>query len=230
MGRHQSVAVPADTEAMIFDSADSRLAALIAGMRAALAGRRQVRVGVDLDGCCYDFDGNFARYLLSVGYPAEKMVEVTNWWFYRDWGLSDAEFVAACIAGVQAGILFRSGGTLPGAAWALDRLMRAGHEVHIITARGFDAVDASGSCHFATREWLADESMPYTSLTLSHDKTSVSTDVMVEDNLDNYDALDAAGVHVLLINRPWNHVAGGDERRRITDVAEFARIVLAATA
>jgi hypothetical protein len=50
--------------------------------------------------------------------------------------------------------------------------------------------------------------------------------MFVEDKLENYDALDAAGVEVYLINRKWNFVDGdGDNRRRIRHVGQYADIV-----
>jgi hypothetical protein len=189
--------------------------------------RRVLRVGVDLDGVNYDFGASLRRYLLSVGYPEHLMTAPQRWEFYLDWGLTDAQFIDACHKGVDAGIIFRSGGTLPGASAALHRIADAGHEIHIVTDRSFGTDDASQRM---TREWAAEHDLPYTSLSFSRDKTVVPTDVFVEDKLENYDALTAAGRVVYLIDRPWNQVPGGDDRRRVGSISDFADAVVSGEA
>ena len=46
---------------------------------------------------------------------------------------------------------------------------------------------------------------------------------MIEDNLDNYDALDAAGVHVVLYDRPWNQDRG--RRRRVYSLTQYKQVI-----
>jgi hypothetical protein len=47
---------------------------------------------------------------------------------------------------------------------------------------------------------------------------------MIEDKLENYDALNAAGTRTYLINRAWNKVPG-DNRRRIDELAEYVQAI-----
>jgi hypothetical protein len=182
-----------------------------------------LRVGKDLDGVQYDFAASVRATLLAEGYPAWKMTDPQRWEFYLDWGLTTKEFLAVCHRGVDAGIIFRQGGALPGVADAARRIKAAGHEIHVVTDRTFGSPGASER---NTIEWAAEVGCLYDSIHFSPDKTIVATDVFVEDKLSNYDDLTAAGTMTFLIDRPWNQVPGGDNRRRIASITEFADTIL----
>lgn len=182
-----------------------------------------MRVGIDLDGCLFDFHKSLVDYLCTIEHTWEiDKNEPQDWHFYRHWGMSDQQFVDACNAGVDAGVVFR-GNVHDGAADAIRRIRTAGHTIHIITDRQFGSTPEASQQ--ATREWLDEHGIEYDTLTFSADKTIVPTDMMVEDKLENYDALTKAGTLVLLINRPWNAPAG-DGRNRISNISEFADVVL----
>lgn len=178
-----------------------------------------MRIGVDLDGVCYDFAASFRQYLDLKGnkldFPAP-----TRWEFYEDWGFSLDEFVGLCHAGVDAGVVFKHGAPHKGTREALRALHRAGHTIHIITDRSFGSAGASKR---ATREWLQFNQLPYDTLTFSNDKTVVPTDFMIDDKLQNYDALERAGCNVYLLDRPWNQDEG--TRRRVFSWDEFLAVV-----
>lgn len=182
-----------------------------------------MRVGIDLDGCVYDFGGAFREYLVALGYrTAEECPEPTRWEFYEDWGFTTAEFLQHCHEGVDEGIIFR-GAALAGAKEAFDLLRSAGHTIHIVTDRSFGSGEGSPG---ATRAWLAAHGLEFDSLTFARDKTLVKVDVMVEDKIENYDALVDAGVLMFLIDRPWNH-RENDTRNRVSGILEFAQEVVA---
>lgn len=183
-----------------------------------------MRVGVDLDGVCFDFGKSLARYLDDhhAGRYQHGNGKTSTWDFYTEWGMDLNEFLKACHDGVDLGYVFR-GPARYGAPRAIRKLHKLGHEIIIITDRQFGS-DPKNSQR-ATIEWLAEHKIPYDQLHFSADKTIVPTDMFVEDKLENYDALDAAGSEVWLINRPWNRVPGGDERRRCGSITEFASIV-----
>lgn len=184
-----------------------------------------MRIGVDLDGCVHDFHKSLTDYLCMIehDWKIDAESEPQDWHFYRHWGMSDEEFVATCNAGVDAGVVFR-GNIHDGAADAIASIRAAGHTIHIITDRQFGSTPEAS--HRATKEWLAEHGIAYDTLTFSADKTVVQTDMMVEDKIQNYDALTAAGTMVFLINRPWNMPAG-DGRYRVNSISEFAHVVLA---
>lgn len=188
-----------------------------------------MRVGVDLDGCLYSFGDSVYRYLCSIGKgdlwksgPTPKPF----WDFYKDWGWTGEQFVQMCNDGVDAGYIFR-GPARPNARNAISEIKEMGHTIIIITDRSFGTTpDAS---HKATLAWLAEHQIPFDEIYFSADKTLVPTDIFVEDKLENYDALTAAGTECWLINRAWNFVDGGDARLRIDDIRQFPACVFQST-
>lgn len=181
-----------------------------------------MRVGFDLDGVLYDFGNSVRRYLDSIGRPygfKDNLDEPHCWDFFEYWHMDVSEFKQICNDGVDAGFVF-SGPTRPGASEAVNRVADMGHEVIIITDRFFGGKPEYS--HTATREWLAEHGIPFHELHFSPNKCLVPTDTFVEDKLENYDVLNAAGVKTFLINRPWNAVEGGDARNRIQDIEDYA--------
>jgi len=182
-----------------------------------------LRVGVDLDGVCFDFSESLLAYMKYIGLDQKYDLEMehTHWHFYRDWGMTDEEFVRLCNDGADAGWLF-SGGYRDNAPEALRKIKRLGHSIHIITDRGFGSSPEVSQT--ITRGWLDRWDIPYDTLTFSRDKTSVPTDVFVEDKLENYDALWAAGTYCYLVDRPWNQ-DDSRLRKRIRSIEEYATLI-----
>lgn len=179
------------------------------------------RVGVDLDGVCYDFAASLRYFLCATAARTpEECPEATRWEFYEDWGYSLSEFLEWCRLGTEAGVIFTHGEPYPGTVAALETLAHRGHTLHVITDRSFGS---NGASERATRAWLDRHELPFHSLTFSPDKTIVRTDYMIDDKLANYDALDAAGTKVFLLDRPWNQDDG--TRRRVASLAEFVEVV-----
>lgn len=182
----------------------------------------KLRVGFDLDGVLYNFGDSVRKFLENTnrGHLWKSGPTPAPYWdFYKDWGWTSQQFVEMCNDGADAGIIFR-GGTRPNAVEAVEAVYRAGHDIIIITDRGFGTTPEVS--HNATREWWDHNGFPpYAELHFSADKTCVPTDVFVEDKLANYDALMDVGTECFLINRPWNAVDGKDDRQRINDVSEY---------
>lgn len=184
-----------------------------------------MRVGFDLDGVLYNFGDSVKRYLDHIGQGhiwKSGPTELPFWDFYKDWGWTGQQFVEMCNDGADAGFIF-TGPARDNAVDAVGRVARLGHEVIIITDRQFGSTPEVS--HKNTENWLSEHGIEYDELHYSADKTVAKTDMFVEDKLENYDALVAAGVHTFLINRPWNVVDGGDLRMRINDVSEYADFV-----
>lgn len=178
----------------------------------------------DLDGCSFLFGENLHAGLPKIGIPNDDLPPVFDCWdFFTKWGWDVPKFLDVCHQLADAGHLF-VGKAEPGAAEAWWRIADAGHRVHVVTDRSFGANGGQPSRN-ATLRYLVDEGFPFHSVTFSADKTVVPCDMGLEDKLENYDALDAAGCEVWLIERPWNQVPG-DTRRRVSSVAEFADKVL----
>lgn len=179
------------------------------------------RVGVDLDGVCYDFSASVREYLTHIGW-AHSCPEPTRWEFYEDWGLSLGGFLDICHDGVDAGVIFSYGDPYPRVREALRLIRAKGHTIHIVTDRSFGT---NGASEAATRSWLDRHDLPFDSLTFSADKTVVRLDAMVDDKLANYDALDKAGVDVRLLTRAWNRADDFVPRQRVLDLLHFAEVV-----
>ena len=144
------------------------------------------------------------------------------WDWYKDYGWTTEQFVQFCNDGVDEGFIFR-GPEREGFSEAVAKVKSLGHKIVIITDRSFGTTPKASED--ATCEWLAEHNIEYDELIFSPDKTTVKTDMFVEDKLANYDALTAAGTFTALINRAWNHVDGGDNRFRINSVSEYADLV-----
>lgn len=183
-----------------------------------------MRIGWDIDGPGYGFVDAFYGYAKQVGAVPNDYVPVFGSYnFYEGHGMTREEFIQLCHDGVDAGEVFWKGTPEPGYFEAMAKLAKAGHSNHIVTARGFGSPGAAAR---ATAQWLIDHGAVFHSLTLADDKTSVPTDAFIEDHLGNYDALEAAGCMVYLIDKPWNQVEG-DSRRRVSSPLEFAERILA---
>lgn len=181
------------------------------------------RIGIDLDGVLYNFGAALREYLKwELGWPVKLIADpITKWTFYRDWGLTDEGFVAVCDMAADAGKLWNKYEVLDTELQGLRALHNAGHTLHVITDRRFGK--HPGVSQAATAQWLSRNKIPYDTLTFSRDKTIVATDYMIDDRLENYDALEATACVPFLRDRPWNQ---SEDRRRVDSVAEFAKIII----
>jgi hypothetical protein len=182
-----------------------------------------VRVGIDLDGVCYDFSASVREFLVSHHeeyWAHEHCPPPARWEFYEDWGMDLSAFLAACHDGVDAGVIFTHGEPYANTAEAFERIKAAGHTIHIVTDRSFGT---NGASEGATRAWLDCHGLPFDSLTFTSDKTIVRIDAMIDDKPANYHALEAVGVDAYLLTRPWNqHVEGA---QRVLDLLHFAEVI-----
>ena len=177
-----------------------------------------MRIGIDLDGVTYSFMGALRHYLDSINIDiSDKPSDVSSWSFHEEWGMTADEWLAHCHNGVDAGVIFLHGGPMDGALEAMLALKEQGHTLHIVTHRTFGTKSVQN-----TMEWLQREGVPYDSLTFAGDKTIVATDFFIEDNLDNHQALLAAGVQSYLVDRGYNQ---GDTVNRIAGWADFLQAV-----
>lgn len=181
-----------------------------------------MRVGFDSDGVLDNFGEGVRETLEAKGLghlwksgPTEKPF----WNFYEDWGWDFSQFKELVDWGVDHGYIF-SGHWREGAVEAIERIARMGHEIIIITDRAWGSDPRNSRRN--TIEAFRRAGIEYDELVFSKDKTCVPVDIMVEDKLENYDALVAHGVPTFLINRAWNEVPGGDARNRIDSIADYA--------
>lgn len=180
-----------------------------------------LRVGSDVDGCFDTFGDGVHEALKAKGLghlwksgPTKK----ATWNFFEEWGWTFAQFKELVDWGVDEGIIF-SGHWREGAVEQLHRIKEMGHRLIIITDRSWGTDPRNSQRN--TIKAFQEAGIEYDELHFTADKTSVKVDVMVEDRLENYDALILAGTPTWLINRPWNEVEGGDARNRIDHYSEY---------
>lgn len=184
-----------------------------------------MRVGFDSDGVLDNFGEGVHDALRARGLGhvwKSGPTEGSYWNFYEDWGWDFKQFKEIVDWGVDNGYIF-TGHWRDHAVESVRRVAELGHEIVILTDRSFGSVPENS--HKNTIAAFARAGIEYDELVFTSDKTSVPVDVMVEDKLENYDALIAAGTPTYLINRSWNNVPGGDARNRITCVSEYADAV-----
>lgn len=184
-----------------------------------------MRVGFDSDGCIDTFGDGVHEALIARGQGHLWKSGPTKepfWNFYQDWGWTFEQFKELVDWGVDNGYIF-TGHWRENALESVERIARLGHEIIIITDRAWGSDPKNSERN--TIEAFARAGIEYDELIFSKDKTCVPVDVMVEDKLENYDALVACGTHTYLINRAWNQVPGGDARNRIDDIKDYADAV-----
>lgn len=189
---------------------------------------RVLDIGVDLDGCAYDFFIAFRNYVANLmGVDPLTFPEPSTWRFYEGapWNMVTQEFIDHVNAAANAGIMFASGDPLDGVADGFARLRAAGHRIHVVTDRG--RTGAEGVGERLTREWLTRHALEFDSLTLTPDKTSVHTDVFIDDRPENFVVLRAAGVDAFLRDQPYNQFVDTPPNRRVRSFTEFTDRVLA---
>lgn len=189
-----------------------------------------MRVGFDSDGVLDNFGEGVKNTLEVKGLGhlwKSGPIKKSYWNFYEDWGWTFPQFKELVDWGVDNGYIF-TGHWRDNAVESVRRVAELGHEIIIITDRGFGSDPRNSQRN--TIEAYRNAGIEYDELHFTADKTSVSVDVMVEDKLQNYDALVANGTPTYLINRAWNEIEGGDLRNRINDVSEYADAIEAITA
>lgn len=182
-----------------------------------------MRIGFDVDGVIYRFTKAYHLWMNQThGMSLDPEVEAHSWNWYEDWE-NAAQFRQNLHDSVDARQIYWQGELYePTIAQNLADLRAAGHTIHVVTARFYGVSECS---HKATRHFFAENGLVYDTLDFSRVKESVKTDVFLEDNLNNYDALEAAGVTSYLVNRPYNAVKD-DSRRRVDSVNAFTQLIL----
>lgn len=180
-------------------------------------------IGFDVDEVIYKFTKAYHLWLnQSQGMALDPDMEASSWDWFLEWETRE-QFSQNLHDSVDAGHMYWTGELYePTIRQNLLDLRAAGHTVHIVTARTFGK---SGAGLAATQHFFHVNGLTYDTMTVSKDKACIRTDFFLEDNLKNYDALDAVGVTSFLVNRPYNQVPG-DSRRRVDSVDEFTRYIL----
>lgn len=172
-------------------------------------------VGIDLDGVVYPFDEVNRGWLKDRGHG--EFPPATQWRCYDDWDMEEEVWIEEYVLSIDYGHMFAHGGTIPNSKETLLRLKEDGHQIHIVTARTHGKLAVEN-----TMIWLKREGIPYDTLTFAEDKTILKADYFIEDRVENYERLRAAGTEAFLLIQPWN--AHAPKEHRITWNEFYERI------
>lgn len=182
------------------------------------------RVGIDLDGVCFDFNENLRFWLETIKGYKLKYGPSVRWEFYEDWGLTLDEFLRECNRAADAGHLFRHGPVINDAKAQLQRLRDAGHTIVLITDRSFGSNNVSQE---NTRQWLFDTELPWDEIHFTANKAEVDVDFHIDDRFKNVVEMAQTGIDAWLLSAPWN--LGYTLAKRADSLQTFVSYVLART-
>lgn len=180
------------------------------------------RIGIDLDGCVYDFVGSLRYYIGCTDDTCSMHSTPTRWEFYEDWGMNLEQFLKVTQKGVDAGIVFTYGDAMEGSVEAIEALWEAGHEIVFITDRG-----GFKGAKYATAKWLREHLPPRIKYELhfTADKTSVPTDYFIDDRPSNVAAFGLTDTLSVLMRRPWNDSPAYNDYRSVATWKGFVYLV-----
>lgn len=155
-----------------------------------------MRIAVDLDGVCYEFDRT-ARYMLRE-YKNEELGPSTSWDSMED-AIGPELWRWLFSEGIELG-LFRYGHVTRGAIVGLRALADAGHTLLVVSHRPALAVPD-------TLAWLAYQQLPWSEIHILSNgeaKSSVPADVLIDDRPENIRDWERAGREGILVDRSHN--------------------------
>lgn len=148
------------------------------------------------------------------GWEAYGCEEQVYWDLWSDFALSDGYVTTPPIEE---------------AAQAVRRLHFAGHNIHLVTARGF--MNHAEDIRRWTVEWVEEWAIPHRSLTFAQDKPAAAIELIarpfdfaIDDSPKNVQALRDAGTEAYLLTHSHNRDHQG--LPRVETVSEFADLTL----
>ena len=182
------------------------------------------RVGFDIDGVLFDFTGRFHRFAEAM--TGESLLTPETWEFWREWDWTREQFDELHVQFVSDGE-YTVGEPMDGVQ-PMRELVEAGHEIVLVTARHVEGWDwAVGR---QTRDWLTAYSIPFDGLHFTSDKAKIDVDYFIDDQYENYLAMDGAGVVSFLRRQPWNEDRLAMNGPAVYSIREYVNIVLGAEA
>jgi len=171
-------------------------------------------VGIDIDDVLFPWYD--LAHEASVAAGITNGVTPSSWAPFQDYGCTDQAWFDVLAGALHAGMY--EAPPIPGAVEAVRRIADAGHSIHIVTARGLLAHGLTIKA--ATVAWIETHDVPHDALHFAGDKTTVRTDVFVDDHLKHTTALEAVGTMTWLVDRVYNRTEA--HPRRISHISEFA--------
>ncbi|WP_405057086.1 hypothetical protein OG474_30660 [Kribbella sp. NBC_01505] len=180
-----------------------------------------MKIGVDIDEPLYPWLETSHQISQEAGITNGR--PLTTWYPWDSYGCTVEEWTAVIDAATVTGELYDALPTFAGHA-AVVELHDAGHEIHLVTARGC-GWQHSRLVRYLTERWLREWQIPHHSLTFAKNKAPVAQrlglEAFVDDRPKNYDELTAAGVDTYLLDSAHNQDPDCT-RRRVLSMYEFA--------
>lgn len=192
---------------------------------------RILHVGVDIDDVLHPWGAGAHALCEAAGITQGRLY--SGWRMWEDYGCTKDEWLAVINRAVLEGGLYDIP-PIPGSVEALRRLHFAGHQIHLVTARGFFENGELIKQH--TYEWVEEFAVPHRTLTFAKDKPAAVAELriggfpishFVDDGVHNFEALETVqDLDVRLLTAPHN--GSFYTPFRIETMDEFADLVLEA--
>jgi hypothetical protein len=177
-----------------------------------------VRIGVDIDDVIYPWCKAAQEACERAGITGGNTI--TRWDFHEDYGITREQLWEVLEREYRRGMLMVER-PIPGSVRALEMVIALGHEVHLVTARGFEPQNAE-MVRSDTLWWLSMLEVPHHSVTFTRDKWTVPCDVYLDDSPKHVRALRNRGLHALLIEAPHNGDAHDLDHMRWPSLLDWA--------
>lgn len=188
----------------------------------------------------FDIDDVFLHTYQAMHVIAEKAgitngKTPTSWNPYEEYGITREAWIEVMAEANRKGWLYRDVVPDQDALRAVRELAWDGHEIHLVTARGFFGDRDITEEH--TEGWLIEYAVPHQSLTYASRKGPVAErlqlDYFIDDNVRNW--LDVGSTDAdtasYLLDRPWNQDLPSAmlDEFRVRSVQEYVDIIKEAT-
>jgi 5'(3')-deoxyribonucleotidase len=168
--------------------------------------KKKIRLGLDLDGVIYNFVDEFRTlYSQKMGIDIDTLKVQDSWEFYKDWGMTDEDYYTYLGLAAIHGEVFCDGDIYPNARDSILKLKEMGFEIVIITARQLsNNPDHMKIIEDNTLQWLYNNNIAFDELVIDNDKSRHNLDILIDDNLNNVEALLITGASAYVFDQPWN--------------------------
>lgn len=180
----------------------------------------------------FDIDDVFLHTYQAMHVIAEKAgitngVTPTSWNPYDEYGCSREEWSEVINHATRMGWLYRDVVPDEDALRAVRELAWDGHEIHLVTARGFMGEKDIVEEH--TEGWLIEYAVPHASLSYSSVKGDVvnlrGIEYFLDDHVRNWQEIaERTMAQSYLLDRPWNQEAEAGTHRLAT-VSQYVDII-----
>lgn len=198
---------------------------------------RKFKIGFDIDDVLLHTYPALHEVCVREGINGD-CTSPTTWSPFEEYGCDRETWVNALNKAAREGYLYRDIPPDEDALRAMRELYFDGHEIHLITSRGFLGEAEIIAEH--TEGWLIEYGVPHHSLSYSRtkgiDAVRLDLDFFIDDNEKNWREVaralasrrefpDPIITGSFLLDRPWNREASTFPQERVRSVRQFADII-----